>query len=179
MLPDSADAEPLLRPVRPEDIPSVIELIDRCYAEYGDRVCLTGSEQDLLELPHAYHRLGGAFVVLWQSGQVVGSHACHPLGYSPSPSFSPPPSFHEWTFRRLYLDANLRGGESAARLMQWAIDYVIARGGQQVRFWSDSRFHRAHRFFQRFGFEATGRKRSMDDGWTPYSEYEFLLRLSD
>jgi putative acetyltransferase len=171
MLPNSAAEKPLLRPVRPEDIPSVIQLIDRCYAEYGDQVCLTGSEQDLLQLPEAYQRLGGAFVVLCQSGRVVGSHACHPL--------STPLSTHsqEWTFRRLYLDADLRGGEAAPRLMQWAIDYVIAHGGLQVRFWSDTRFERAHRFFRRFGFEATGQKRSMDDGWTPYSEYEFLLRL--
>lgn len=173
MLPDSATAEPLLRPVRPEDIPGVVELIDRCYAEYGDRVCLTGSEQDLLRLPDAYRQLGGDFIVLHQAGRIVGCHACHPL--------STPPATHgcEWTFRRLYLDADFRGGESGPHLMQWAIDYVINQGGVGVRFWSDTRFQRAHRFFRRFGFEATGQTRTLDDGWTPYSEYEFRLRFSD
>jgi putative acetyltransferase len=80
-------------------------------------------------------------------------------------------------FRRLYLEAALRGGPWGARLMQWAIDWARAHGMHRVEFWSDTRFTRAHAFFARFGCQRDGRIRSMDDGYRPYQEYFFFLAL--
>lgn len=61
--------------------------------------------------------------------------------------------------------------------MQHTIDWAIEAGFRRVEFWSDSRFHRAHRFFEKFGFVRTQRVRTMDDGHAPYSEIFFYRQL--
>jgi hypothetical protein len=57
--------------------------------------------------------------------------------------------------------------------MQWAIDWAGAAGLEQVEFWSDTRFTRAHAFFQTIGFRRQEAVRQMDDGWARYQEYLF------
>lgn len=168
MVPAMTEASWKLREARPEDRQGVISLIDRVYAEYQDRVNLEGAERELLSIPEAYSLKGGAFIVLVESRdgfredeRVVGCHATEPTGPE------------QGTFRRLYLDASLRGSGWGDRLMQWAVDWAEAAGWNRIAFWSDTRFERAHRFFERFGFQRTGGYREMSDGIFPYAEYEF------
>ncbi|MGI9515627.1 MAG: GNAT family N-acetyltransferase, partial [Pirellulaceae bacterium] len=80
-------------------------------------------------------------------------------------------------FRRLYLASELRGSHWGNDLMQVTIDWARDRGFREVRFWSDSRFERAHRFFEKFGFRRDGRVREMHDSHETYSEYFFSLQL--
>ena len=61
--------------------------------------------------------------------------------------------------------------------MQLTIDWARERGFREVRFWSDTRFERAHRFFEKFGFQQDGRVREMHDSHEPYSEYYYSLQL--
>jgi putative acetyltransferase len=61
--------------------------------------------------------------------------------------------------------------------MHWAIDYARSHGAERIEFWSDTRFERAHCFFQKFGFKTTGERRECDDSWEPYWEYFFFLDL--
>ena len=96
-----------LRPFRPEDREGVIALIDGVYREYGDQVCLENADADLLDIPEHYLATGGSFVVLDDGGRIRGSHAIVPLDET----------LRLCTFRRLYLDAELRGGEWGQRLM--------------------------------------------------------------
>ena len=106
-------------------------------------------------------------VVLDDAGRVRGTHAVLPEA--------------TWVkvgvFRRLYLEAALRGGPWGVRLMEWAIDWARAHSIHRIEFWSDTRFTRAHVFFARFGFQRDGCIRSMDDGYMPYQEYFFFLNL--
>ncbi|MFJ3055263.1 winged helix-turn-helix transcriptional regulator [Herbaspirillum sp. NPDC087042] len=60
-------------------------------------------------------------------------------------------------------------------LMNWAILQAQCSNLSKIEFWSDSRFHRAHRYFERFGFRHDGRVREMDDGNMPYSEKYFSV----
>lgn len=159
--------ELILRPAVAADAPAIIALVDKIYREYGDRVCLDDADRDLLNAHKHYAQLGGEFVVLAANQQVVGIHAVVPLSQQPGVC----------TFRRLYLDAALRGQGSGARLMQWAIERAQAMGFRRVEFWSDTRFSRAHRFFARLGFERDGRVREMRDAWEPYHEYFFYRDL--
>ncbi|MEQ8786196.1 MAG: GNAT family N-acetyltransferase [Pirellulaceae bacterium] len=155
-----------LRAFQTSDVSGVIALIDGVYREYGDVICLEKADGDLLEIEARYRLRGGEFVVLDDQGTIRGTHAVVPLEAA-----------GVCTFRRLYLDRSLRGGDWGSRLMQWAVDWAIAAGYQRVEFWSDTRFTRAHRFFQRSGFEQDGRVRRMDDGAAPYEEYFFSRDL--
>jgi putative acetyltransferase len=156
-----------LRPARSEDQVAIMALIDAVYHEYGDRLCPENADRDLLDIDAHYVKVGGAFIVLDDAGRVRGTHAVLPEAAQPGVC----------VFRRLYLEAALRGGPWGIRLMQWAIDWARAHGMQRIEFWSDTRFTRAHAFFARCGFQRDGRVRSMDDGWMPYQEYFFCLDL--
>ncbi len=161
------DSPLILRPATAADAPQIIALVDSVYQEYGDRVCLDDADSDLLAAHEHYAQLGGEFVVLTDGARVVGIHAVVPLADQPGVC----------TFRRLYLEHSFRGTGAGARLMQWAIDCAREMKFLRVEFWSDTRFSRAHRFFQRLGFQHDGRVREMNDAWTPYQEYYFFRDL--
>ncbi len=157
-----------IRQATSEDSDGVIQLIDSVYGEYNDRVCLEGAESDLIDLTKSYLDVGGMFWVLDDQGKVRGSHAALPL----------PGRERVCQFKRLYLDVDLRGTRWGRELMQVTIDWTKEAGFARVEFWSDTRFERAHRFFEKFGFERDGRIREMFDGVDPYQEYFYFLDVS-
>ena len=160
----------MIRIAHNQDSQGVIDLISRCYSEYDDLVCLEpgGAEAELLDLVANYRGKGGEFWVLDLDGQIMGSHATIPFVETPQIC----------GFRRLYLDKSLRGQTDwGHELMQVTIDWARQKGFQEVQFWSDTRFERAHKFFQKFGFQADGRVREMHDSHETYSEYFFRLEL--
>lgn len=164
-----SDSDPFhVREARRTDSEGLIRLIDTVYREYGDKICLEGYDADLLEVPESYSNEGGLIVVIEHENNIVGSHACLPVDVDSG----------LFTFRRLYVDARYRGGTPVGHLlMQWAIDYAISRGAKRIEFWSDTRFARAHRFFEKFGFQKTGEVREMHDSWEPYSEFFYFKNL--
>ncbi len=164
---DSKTTKPSFRLATKADQPRIIELIDGVYTEYGEIMCLADADKDLLDIDGYYFARGGTFWVLEQDGRIVGSHASHPATTNPEVC----------TFRRLYLARELRGTEWGRRLMQLTIDWAREQNFRRVEFWSDTRFERAHRFFEKFGFQKTGEVRAMHDGVLPYSEYFFFLDL--
>jgi putative acetyltransferase len=157
-----------LRPATAADAPGIIALVDGVYHEYGDRVHLEDADKDLLDVGAHYGALRGECVVLASGARIVGLHAVVPLADQPGVC----------TFRRLYLAPQLRGTGWGTRLMQWAIERARELGFRRVEFWSDTRFARAHRFFERLGFERDGRARTMHDAWEPYEEYFFYRELT-
>lgn len=156
-----------IRTASNQDRAAITELIDGVYQEYGDRVCLEDADSDLLDLEASYAGRGGALVVLEGPGGIVGSHAGLPIDRERGLC----------TFRRLYLAPKWRGTGAGACLMDWAIDWAKKEDFRRVEFWSDTRFERAHNFFERFGFVKEGSIRDMTDGHDPYSEYLFFLDL--
>lgn len=149
------------------DRPAIAKLIGGVYAEYGDKLCLDDAEKDLTEIPQYYHDLGGQVVVLCDEDEVIGCHAAVPLVNR----------LGTCTFRRLYLNKSRRGAGFGRLLMQWAVDWAVENDFQRIEFWSDTRFTRAHGFFESFGFVKTDDVRHMDDSFEPYSEYFFYLDL--
>jgi putative acetyltransferase len=156
----------MIRPARQSDCDAIIAIIDTCLREIGDRFFPEGEGQDLLDVASSYDANGGAFVVLEQAGEVIGTHATLPVDTENRIA----------TFRRLYLKQEHRGQRHGKVLMQWAIDWCRENNYRQIEFWSDTRFTHAHKFFASFGFQK-GTTRDMDDGAVPYSEYFFQLTL--
>lgn len=158
---------PQIRRAGNADSQPVIQLIDSVLAEWNDAVCLEGSEKDLLDLDGSYWSQQGAFVVLETEQKIVGSHGILPIDLDAGLC----------TFKRLYLHPDYRGTSAGTELMQWNIDWVRQNGFQKVEFWSDTRFHRAHRFFEKMGFQKSGEKREMHDSHETYWEYYFSMPL--
>ena len=92
----------ILRVADSQDRQRVIHLIDGVLREYGDEICLTGADQDLMDITGHYEQLGGAFVVLDDEGKIRGTHAV-----------VPDDTRHDVCFlRRLYLEQALRGSRT-------------------------------------------------------------------
>ncbi|MBT7982161.1 MAG: GNAT family N-acetyltransferase [Verrucomicrobiales bacterium] len=151
------------------DSEEIIALISSIYDEYGEIMYTDGADRDLLDIHRHYHESGGDFVVLENDQKkIVGSHATLPKDKSAG----------LLTFRRLYLEKTMRGSGAGKTLMDWAVKWTEDHNYKRVEFWSDTRFKRAHQFFENYGFQKTGEIRDMDDGALPYSEYFFSLNLS-
>ena len=147
----------------------IVALIDTCYQEYGDTIVLEGDDSDLLDIERNYRGKLGEFIAIQdEDGSVVGTHAVVPLDLQSGLC----------TFRRLYLQNDLRGTGLGTSLMLWAIHWARDAGFKRVEFWSDTRFKRAHRFFEKLGFQTEFETRDMDDGIQPYSEFFFWLDIS-
>ena len=155
-----------IRPGRKEDAEDLTRLVDEVYREYGDEVDLEGYDRDLLDVEDAYRNRGGEFVVLEVDGVVVGAHATQPIDQEAGIV----------TFRRLYLPKKMRGTEAGKLLMDWAVDWSKEHGYRRVEFWSDTRFERAHRFFERFGF-VRGGLRVVEEGKLKFSEHHYAMDL--
>lgn len=159
-------ASGIIRPATTNDRDAIIQLIDDCLHEIGDRVFLEGESRDLLDVNAAYDQRGGAFVVLDLNGEVIGTHATLPTDQELKIA----------TFRRLYLMQAHRNAGHGARLVEWAVDWCKSHDFREIVFWSDTKFTRAHRLFESFGF-TKGETRDMNDGAVPYSEYKFRRQL--
>ena len=123
---------------------AVLALIGGVFAEYGLTFDPAGYDADLARIPAVYGDAGGAFWVLEDDGRVVGTVAVVPL------------SADEVEIKRVYLGAALRGQGWGQTLMEHAIAWARARGHRRVRLWSDVKFTRAHRMYERLGFLRTG-----------------------
>lgn len=155
-----------LRRASNSDSGALIALIDGVYREYGDEADLDGFDRDLLDVEGAYERRGGEMVVLEENGEVIGAHATQPVDLEEGVV----------TFRRLYLQSRARGRGAGKLLMDWAVEWSRRHGFRRVEFWSDTRFERAHRFFERYGF-VRGGIREVEEGRLTFSEFHFSMDL--
>lgn len=145
---------------------AVIAVIDRVYREHGDVMDLNGYDRDLVDLVMSYRERGGDFIVLECDGIVRGSHGCLPLDREERIA----------TFRRLYLDAELRGRGYGRRLFDWTLDWARDREFRAVELWSDVRFTGSHSFFEQvYGFRRLGVRKATPEN--PYDEAHFRLDL--
>ena len=168
---------PYLRLANIQDLNGISALIDSVLQEYGDHICLDGAEADLRDISSNYFDRDGMFWVLVKQdaepnrsdmkSPIIGCHA----------ALANPNQKHVCNFKRLYLAKPFRGTQWGHRLMQIAIDWATESGFERIEFWSDTRFHRAHHFFKKFGFQLSGQSRVMHDSHQPYEEYFFYLNI--
>ncbi len=139
-----------IRPGRDADAAGFIALIRACWSEYPSIVFdLDGEMPELRALAGYYARAGGA---LWAAedaaGRLVGMIAVRPDGP------------RTWEICRLYVDRAQRGTGLAARLLATAEAHAAA---DRLVLWSDTRFTRAHRFYEKHSFLRTGPIRPLHD----------------
>jgi GNAT superfamily N-acetyltransferase len=138
-------------PAAAGDVPGIIALIGRVYAEYGFVYEPTTEVPDLFAFDRHYAPPRGALFVVRDGGRVVGSVAVNRLGEDAA------------ELHRLYLDADVRGRGLGRvlveRVLEWCRGAAIAR----VILWSDTRFDLAHRLYERMGFTRTGERELSED----------------
>lgn len=142
------------------DVPGVIALIGRVYAEYGFVFDPGREVPDLLHFDGRYEPPTGAFFVVRDEKRIVGSVGVERLDVENA------------ELHRLYLDAHLRGQGKGRALVDAVLDWCRAHRIVRLILWSDTRFELAHRLYIRMGFRQTD-ERTLPDDVNQSREYRF------
>jgi len=140
----------MLRAVRDSDSDQIIALVGACWAEYPGCVMDMDENPELLRLASYFAEAGGAFWVAEDQGQIVGM-----IGTRPSEE--------AWEICKVYVRASARGTGLANRLLAAAEAHARDQGATSLVLWSDTRFDRAHRFYERHSYVRQGGIRALDD----------------
>lgn len=133
-----------IRPGRDGDAAGFVALVGRCWADYpGVILDVEREEPQLLALASYYAGQGGA---LWVAGEVQGMAAVRPSGGG------------AWEVCKVYVHPALHGAGWGAALMDVAEGHAVAAGARVLELWTDTRFLRAHRFYEKRGYVRGGRR---------------------
>ncbi len=143
----------MIRPARDDDAAGFIDLIGSCWAEYPGCVLDVEAEAPELRALATYFRdLGGMLWAMEREGRVIGMIGTRPLKEDQA-----------WEICRMYLDGGARGGGLASRLLDTAEAHARAAGAVRMVLWTDTRFTRAHGFYEKHGYVRHGSIRILDD----------------
>jgi GNAT superfamily N-acetyltransferase len=98
-----------------------------------------------------YADQGGALWTAEADGQIVGMIATRPL------------PDNAWEICRVYVLPMLHGGGLGHRLLDTAEAHATATGATRLVLWSDTRFDRAHRFYEKRSYVRSGPVRVLAD----------------
>lgn len=142
----------VLRAGRDADAADFIALISACWAEYpGCVMDVDGEVPELRALASYYAGQGGALWVADDGGRVVGMVATMPLDQG------------AWEICKMYAYPEQRGSGLAGRLIDTAEDFARGHGAKAMKLWTDTRFDRAHRFYENRSYVRVGAIRALHD----------------
>lgn len=134
------------------DSPGVIALIQRCWADYpGCILDVEREEPGLLAPASDYAARGGALWVAEDAGAIIGMIATVPLDGG------------RWEVCKVYVHPDRHGTGLAHQLLDVAEAHAMAAGATRLVLWTDTRFDRAHRFYERRSWVRDGPIRALDD----------------
>jgi GNAT superfamily N-acetyltransferase len=145
------NALPPIRRGRDEDGPGLIALVAACWSQYPGIVLDVDAEMPEFHALASYYR--GALWVAEEHGQPVGMIATRPE----------PESAASWEICRVYVHPTWHGSGLGHALLDIAEAHAITGGAQRLFLWSDTRFERAHRFYEKRAYQRMGATRALDD----------------
>ncbi|HVC63474.1 MAG TPA: GNAT family N-acetyltransferase [Acetobacteraceae bacterium] len=161
---------PRIRPGKDEDAEQLIALIGACWALYpGIRMDVDGEMPELRALATYYARAGGALWVAEDGAAIVGMAATRPLviaSHAPTPVTARREATRQspaWEACRVYVHPSHHGAGLGHRLLDTAEAHAIAAGAARIVLWSDTRFGRAHRFYEKRSYVRAGPIRVLRD----------------
>lgn len=141
-----------LSPIRPgldTDADAIIALIGACWSQYpGVMMDVDGEMPELRALASYYAGQGG---MLWVTDDLSGMIATRPLKDG------------IWEICRVYVHPSRHGSGQAHALLDTAERHGIDRGATRFVLWSDTRFARAHHFYEKRSYVRSGPIRVLDD----------------
>lgn len=142
----------MLRPGRDDDAARIIALVGACWAEYpGCVMDMVRENHELHALASDFAQQGGTFWAAERDGDLLGIAGVKPHGDG------------VWEICKVYVDAPARGAGVANALLAEAEGHARAAGATRLTLWSDTRFDRAHRFYERHGYIRAGGIRALGD----------------
>ncbi len=139
----------LIRAGRDADAPGFIALIEACWAEYPG--CVLDIDREAPELRALATHYAGKGGSLWVAGEVDGMIAAAPIGDG------------DWEIGRVYVHPRLHGTGLGHRLAEVAEAHAAESGAKRLVLWTDTRFRRAHRFYENRGWVRDGPVRALAD----------------
>jgi ribosomal protein S18 acetylase RimI-like enzyme len=141
-----------IRPARDSDADHFIAITWACWSRYpGIRMDVDAEMPEYRALASYYTGQGGALWAAETGGEVRGMIATRPL------------SDGEWEICRVYVTPELHGGGLGQSLLDVAEAHAIAAGASRLTLWSDTRFDRAHRFYEKSSYVRSGPVRVLSD----------------
>ncbi len=152
MIERDPDPSLVIRPGRDADGPAIIALIRACWSTYpGVRMEVDQEMPELHALDSYYVGHGGRLWIAQTGEKVVGMIAVRPIGQG------------TWEICRVYVAPVRHGSGMGQDLLDAAERHAIAAGAERLALWSDTRFERAHRFYQKRGYVRCGPVRVLND----------------
>lgn len=152
-----------IRPVKKSDVPQIVKLIGAVWAEYDCRLDVEREERELLAPGDYFRAKGGRFWVAEAEKELAATVAVMMTDAETA------------ELKYLYVGQNQRNRGLGERLTKLAIDFARGRGARLMILWSDTRFTRAHRLYDRLGFTRFDTRR-LDD-LNNSVEYGFRISL--
>jgi GNAT superfamily N-acetyltransferase len=132
-----------------EDSDDIIKLVSEIWSEHGFTLLLEIEERHLLEPGKEFRESGGEFWVVKKEGVLVAT-----CGFRVVDAVA--------EMKTLYVRKPFRQTGIGTRLSELAIETARLRGIKVMELWSDTRFHDAHRMYERLGFFRFG-ERDLND----------------
>ncbi len=158
---------PPIRDARDSDSEPLATLIAASFAEYPN-CFFEWSEFPELRAPasHFAGKGGRLWIAEAPGGGIAGS-----LGVTPVPEQNAA------EITKVYADPAFRGSGLAQALFTEALRFAEAGGYDEMMLWSDTRFARGHRFYEKLGFVRWPAARYLADVSETW-EYHFRKRLT-
>ena len=133
------------------DGPGIIALMAACWSAYsGVYMDVDGEMPQLHHLASFYAGQGGALWVAEADHHIIGMVAVRPDGSA-------------WEICQVYADPSLHGSGLGHVLLSHAERHAIQAGAERLCLWSDTRFERAHRFYEKRSYVRQGGVRALND----------------
>lgn len=164
---DMTSLPPALRPARDDDSEPLARLIAASFAEYPN--CLFAWDE-FPELRRPASHFAARKGKLWIADAPGG-------GIAASLGATPVPEQNAVEITKVYAAPAFRGTGLAQALFGEARRFAEDGGFGEMMLWSDSRFARAHRFYEKLGFRRWPGERYLADISATW-EYPFRLSLT-
>ena len=141
-----------IRPGQDADGPDLIALIRTCWSTYpGLKMDVDREMPELHALATYYTAHGGALWIAGASSAIAGMIATRPIGDA------------AWEICRVYVHPAHHGSGLGHALLDRAERHAIAAGAGRLALWTDTRFDRAHRFYEKRSYVRHGPVRVLHD----------------
>jgi len=149
------DTIPPVDPIHPgcdTNGPGIIALIGSCWSRYpGIHMDVDREMPELHALATYYARQHGALWIAEDGSRITGMIAVRPLDNG------------TWEICRLYVAPSLHGSGLGHALLDRAEHHAITAGAVRLALWTDTRFDRAHHFYEKRSYIRHGPVRVLND----------------